>query len=290
MARLIPRRTKVTTQFFKGLTLVDGVIILAFMVVLALVLLSDFALRTRLILSATIIMLAVVMFLNIAPETRTYHALGSLFGFLFGVKKFTKQKHATRKSVNALMPYVGILEQNYDEKTKVGIIDYKEYFGVAIEIKSIEFYMLSLVRQDAYIAAVDNAIKSLSTEQTAAIFKFSRPMVLDRYIDKECRKKDEILQNIANGVTKEEEAIPRIEIVESRINSLDAMNVDKEFPIMKDHMYLVVFAKSVRPLLSSINFIANTIEGNTNNVMTCKVLDRKQTAVFLKNYYTSSFD
>lgn len=290
MARLIPRRTKVTTQFFKGLTLVDGVIILGFMVVLALVLLSDFALRTRLILSATIIMLAVVMFLNIAPETRTYHALGSLFGFLFGVKKFTKQKHATRKSVNALMPYVGILEQNYDEKTKVGIIDYKEYFGVAIEIKSIEFYMLSLVRQDAYIAAVDNAIKSLSTEQTAAIFKFSRPMVLDRYIDKECRKKDEILQNIANGVTKEEEAIPRIEIVESRINSLDAMNVDKEFPIMKDHMYLVVFAKSVRPLLSSINFIANTIEGNTNNVMTCKVLDRKQTAVFLKNYYTSSFD
>ena len=290
MARLIPRRTKVTTQFFKGLTLVDGVIILAFMVVLALVLLSDFALRTRLILSATVIMLAVVMFLNIAPETRTYHALGSLFGFLFGVKKFTKQKHATRKSVNALMPYVGILEQNYDEKTKVGIIDYKEYFGVAIEIKSIEFYMLSLARQDAYIAAVDNAIKSLSTEQTAAIFKFSRPMVLDRYIDKECRKKDEILQNIANGVTKEEEAIPRIEIVESRINSLDAMNVDKEFPIMKDHMYLVVFAKSVRPLLSSINFIANTIEGNTNNVMTCKVLDRKQTAVFLKNYYTSSFD
>lgn len=290
MARLIPRRTKVATQFFKGLTLVDGVIILGFMVVLALVLLSDFALRTRLILSATVIMLAVVMFLNIAPETRTYHALGSLFGFLFGVKKFTKQKHATRKSVNALMPYVGILEQNYDEKTKVGIIDYKEYFGVAIEIKSIEFYMLSLARQDAYIAAVDNAIKSLSTEQTAAIFKFSRPMVLDRYIDKECRKKDEILQNIANGVTKEEEAIPRIEIVESRINSLDAMNVDKEFPIMKDHMYLVVFAKSVRSLLSSINFIANTIEGNTNNVMTCKVLDRKQTAVFLKNYYTSSFD
>ena len=34
------------------------------------------------------------------------------------------------------MPYVGILEQQYDEKNKVGIIDYKEYFGVAIEIKS----------------------------------------------------------------------------------------------------------------------------------------------------------
>lgn len=290
MARLIPRRTKVKTEFFKGLTIMDGVIGLFFMILLALVLVSDFNVKLRLILAAVVIMIAIVMFLQIAPETRTYQAIGDLFRYIFGVKKFTKQKHATRKSVNALMPYVGILEQQYDEKTKVGIIDYKEYFGVAIEIKSIEFYMLSLARQDAYIAAVDNALKALSSEQSAAIYKFSRPMVLDSYIMRECGKKDEILQNIANGVMKEEEAVPRIEIVESRINSLDAMNVDKEFPILKDHMYLVVFGKTVRPLLSTVNFITNTIEGGTNNVMSCNVLDRNQTAVFLKNYYTSSFD
>lgn len=290
MARLIPRRTKVKTEFFKGLTIMDGVIGLFFMILLALVLVSDFDVKLRLILAAVVIMVAIVMFLQIAPETRTYQAIGDLFRYIFGVKKFTKQKHATRKSVNALMPYVGILEQQYDEKTKVGIIDYKEYFGVAIEIKSIEFYMLSLARQDAYIAAVDNALKALSSEQSAAIYKFSRPMVLDSYIMRECGKKDEILQNIANGVMKEEEAVPRIEIVESRINSLDAMNVDKEFPILKDHMYLVVFGKTVRPLLSTVNFITNTIEGGTNNVMSCNVLDRNQTAVFLKNYYTSSFD
>lgn len=290
MGRLIPRQTKVQTQFFKGLTLIDGVIVLVAMIFLALALLADFSIKIRLVLAATIIMLTVVMFLNIAPDTRMYQAIGSLFAFLFGVKKFTKQKHATRKSVNALLPYSGILEQNYDENTKVGIIDYKDYFGVAIEIKSIEFYMLSLARQDAYIMALDSAFKALSSEQSAAIYKFSRPMVLDRYIERECRKKDEVLQNIANGVTKEEEAVPRIEIIESRINSLDAMNVDKEFPIMKDHMYLVVYARSVRPLLSTVNFIVNTIEGNTNNVMTCSILDRKKTAVFLKNYYTSSFD
>ena len=290
MARLIPRRTKVKTEFFKGLTIMDGVIGLFFMILLALVLVSDFNVKLRLILAAVVIMVAIVMFLQIAPETRTYQAIGDLFRYIFGVKKFTKQKHTTRKSVNALMPYVGILEQQYDEKNKVGIIDYKEYFGVAIEIKSIEFYMLSLARQDAYISAVDNALKALSSEQSAAIFKFSRPMVLDSYIMRECGKKDEILQNIANGVMKEEEAVPRIEIVESRINSLDAMNVDKEFPILKDHMYLVVFGKTVRPLLSTVNFITNTIEGGTNNVMSCNVLDRNQTAVFLKNYYTSSFD
>ena len=290
MARLIPRKTRVKTEFFKGLTFADAIVIIVFMAFLALVLTSDFSVKIRLILAAAVIMVAVVMFLNISQDTRTYQALGDLFKFLFGVKRFTKQKTATRKSVNALMPFVGILEQNFDEKNQVGIIDYKEYFAIAIEIKSIEFYMLSVARQDAYIASIDNALKALSAEQSAAIYKFSRPMVLDNYIERECQKKDEILENIANGVMKEREAIPRIEIVESRINSLDAMNVDKEFPIMKDHMYLVVFGKSIRPLLSSVNFIVNTIEAGTNNVMTCDVLDRKKCAVFLKNYYTSSFD
>ena len=290
MGRLIPRKTKVETKFFKGLTITDAVIMFVFMGLLALVMLSDFSVVVRLVIAAVLVMLAIVMFLNIAPETRTYQAIGSLISYLFGSKKFTKQKHATKNSVNVLMPYVDILEQNYDEKTKVGIIDYRDYFGVAIEIKSIEFYMLSASRQDAYIAAVDNALKSLSVEQSAAIYKFSRPMVLDSYIDKEIKKKDAILQNIANGVTTEKEAIPRLEIMESRVGALDAMNVDKEFPIMKDHLYLVIFAKSIRPLLSSVNFVVSTIEGNTNNVLTCDILDRKKTAVFLKNYYTSTFD
>ena len=290
MVRLIPRRTKVRTDFFKGLSIIDAVIVLAFMVLLAVVLLSDFSIRLRLVLSAAIVMVAIVMFLNIAPDTRTYQVIIDLFGYLFGVKKFTRTKHITKSSVNALMPYVGILEQDLDEKNKVGIRDYKEYFGVAIEIKSIEFYMLSLSRQDSYIAAVDNALKSLSSEQSAAIFKFSRPLVLDSYINREVKKRDEILQNIVNGVMKEEEAIPRIEVVESRINALDAMNVDKEFPIMKDHMYLTIFAKSIRSLLSTVHFMVNTIEANTNNVMSCKVLNRNETAVFLKNFYTSSFD
>ena len=290
MARLIPRRTKVQTQFIKGLSIIDAVIILVFMVLLALTLSSDFSTKVRLIISAALIMFLVVLFLDISPNTRTYQALADLFVFLFGVKKFTKQKHVTRKSVNALMPYVGILEQEFDQGAKVGVIDYKEYFGAVIEVKSIQFYMLSRVRQDSYIAAIDNALKTLNTEQSAAIYKFSRPMVLDSYIEREIRKKQELLVNVANDVMTEEEAIPRIEIVECRANSLVEMNVDKEFPIMKDHMYIAVFGKSIKGLLGSLSFIANSIEANTNNVMTCTVLDRKGTAVFLKNYYSSTFD
>jgi len=290
MARLIPKKTKVRTEFFKGLTLTDGVILLAALVVLALVLFSDFSTQVRLIIALAVVMVVIIMMLNIAPETRTYALIGDLFKYIFSVKKYTKERKATRKSVNVLMPYVGILEQDYDEKHKVGIIDYKEYFGVVFEIKSIEFYMLSRARQDAYIDTIDNALKSLSTEQSAAIYKYSRPMVLDSYIYNEIQKKDDVLDSVANGASKYEEASPRVEIIESRINSLDAMNVDKEFPIMKDHMYMVIYGKSIRTLLSSMSFMVNTIEGNTNNVMQCEVLDREQVAIFLRNSYVQNFD
>lgn len=291
MVRLIPKKTKVKTQFFKNFSFLDvGIIVLGIVLVALIALNESFSTQIRIGLSIVILAVTVFMLMEIGPETRLYNAVASGFRYLFGVKKFSKLSKKANKNISALIPYAKIIEQDYDENRKIGIIDYKEYYGVAIEIKSIEFYMLSMARQDAYISAIDNALKSLTSEQTAAIYKFSRPMVLDNYIYNECDKRDSVIDNVKNGATKPEEAEPRIDIIDSRISAYDAMNVDKDFPIMKDHMYLAIYGKSIRSLLSTLNFVVNTIEGNTNNVMQCRILDRKQTAVFLKNYYNSSFD
>ena len=290
MGRLIPKKTKIKTEFIKGLTLMDGIILLVALIILALDLFSDLPTMTRLIIAAIVVLTFITLFLRVAPETRTYQMLGDLFKYGFSLKRYKVDKSRTRKSVNSLMPYEGILEQDYDDKHKVGIIDYKEYYGVVFEINSIEFYMLSLARQDSYIATIDNALKALGSEQSAAMYKYTRPMVLDSYIYNEIDKRDEVMKSVKNGFTKPEEAEPRAMIIESRINSLDAMNVDKEFPIMKDHIYMAVFGDNIRSLLSTVNFMVNTIEGNTSNIMQCKVLNRKEVAVFLKNSYTQNFD
>ena len=292
MARLIPKKTKVKTQFFKGFTLTDILIALVALVLVALVIFSNVITNTgaKISIAVAILVVGIFLFIEVSPDTRLYNAVADGFKYFLGVKKFRKMSGKGKKSVANILPYVGILEQDYDEKRKIGIIDYKEYYGAAIEIKSIEFYMLSVARQDAYISAIDNALKSMTSEQTAAIYKFSRPMVLDKYIYNECDKRDAVIQNVKNGATKADEAEPRIEIIDSRISTYDAMNVDKDFPIMKDHMYIAFYSNSIRSLMSTINFVVNTIEGNTNNVVACTILDRKQTAVFLKNYYDSTFD
>ena len=295
MGRIIPKNTKVKTQFFKNYTLTDGLVALVFIILLALDLLSDFSNTIKIVVGLAVLVLGLCMLMTVSPETRTYQVLGDMFRYIFGVKKFKKMGHATSKSVESLMPYVKINEQVNNEGDKfneqrIGIIDYSEYYGVVFEIKPIQFYMLTLSRQNAYINAIDNAIKVLSPDQTAALYKFSRPMVLDSYIENEIQKRDEILENVKNGSTKPAEAKPRIEIVESRINSLDAMNVDKDFPIQKDHYYMAVFGKNVKALLSTIGFMVDSIQGNTNGIIECKVLNRKEVAVFLKNYYDSNFD
>lgn len=291
MARLIPKKTKVKTQFFKGFTLTDILIALVALIVVALLMMNNIMqTNIKIALSIAVLVIAVILFMEVSPETRLYNAVVDGFKYIFGVKKFRKTSGSSKSSIQTLLPYFNIMEQEYDEKRNIGIIDYKDYYGAAIEIKSIEFYMLSVARQDAYINAIDNALKSLTSEQTAAIYKFSRPLVLDNYIYNECDKRDSVIANVKNGVTKPEEAEPRIEIIDSRIATYDAMNVDADFPIMKDHMYLAIYSKSVRNLMSTINFVVNTIEGQTNNVVECKILDRKQTAIFLKNYYDSTFD
>ncbi len=295
MGRLIPKNTRVKTQFFKNFTLMDGVVALVFVILLALTLFAELSLSLKLVIVVAIVIFAVVMLMNLSPETRTYQVIGDMIKFVFGIKKFRKTGHSTNRSVESLLPYVKLNEQILNEGEKyserrIGIIDYADYYGIVFEIKSIQFYMLTLARQNAYIDAFDNALKVLSPDQSASLYKFSRPMVLDSYIESELNKREEILENIKNGSTKPAEAKPRIEIVESRINSLDAMNVDKDFPILKDHMYMVVYGKSVKGLLSTVSFMVDTIHGNTNGVLECEILDRKGVAIFLKNYYDSAFD
>ena len=288
--RMIPKSTKVKTQFFKGINFSDIFVIIFALALVALAMTSVFSLVVRLILSAVVIFITVVLFMSFEPGVRLYKQVGDLIKHLFGINSYKKTKKNSKKNIKNLLPYVGILEQEYDEKRQIGIIDYKEYFGAAVEINSIQFYMLSETRQNAYIDDLENALKTVSPEDLGAIYKFSRPMVFDNYIDNECKKREEILESVRNGTTNINEARPRLEIAEARISNLESMNVDSEFPVYKDHIYLSFFSTNIRNLIQVINFVSSTIESGSSGALECKILDRRQTAVFLKSYYSTNFD
>ncbi len=288
--RMIPKNTKVRVQFFKGINFSDIFVILFALVLIALIMTSTFGLTTRLILSAVVLFITLLLFMKFEPDLRLYKQIGDLFKHIFGVNAYKKTKGKSKKNIKTLLPYVGILEQEYDEKHNIGIIDYKEYFGAAIEVSSIQFYMLSESRQNSYIDTLESALKTISPEDLGAIYKFSRPMVFDNYIDNECKKREDILEGVRNGTTNINEARPRLEIAEARIANLESMNVDSEFPVYKDHLYIAFYCSNIKSLLQVVNFVSSSIESGSGGAMECTILDRKQTAVFLKSYYTTNFD
>ena len=290
MSRMIPKSTKVKVQFFKGLNFSDIFVALFALIILALAWTSGFNTTVKLVVSGVTLFITAALFMSFEPGVRLYKQVGDLFKHFFGINTYKKQKGASKKNVKNLFPYVGILEQEYDEKRQIGIIDYKEYFGAAIEINSIQFYMLAESRQNSYIETLESALKTVSPDDLGAFYKLARPMVFDNYIDNECKKREEILDSVRNGSTNINEARPRLEIAEARIQNLEQMNVDSEFPVYKDHLYMAFYCQNIRSLLQVVNFVASTIESGSGGAMECKILDRKQTAVFLKSYYTINFD
>lgn len=289
-SRMIPKSTKVKVQFFKGMNFSDIFVVLFALILVALAMTSNFAMMTKLIISGVIIFITAVLFMNIETDVKLYKQVGDLFKHIFGINTYKKRKKNSKDNVLGLLPYVGILEQDYDEKRKIGIIDYKEYFGAAIEINSIQFNMLSESKQNSYIETLESAFKTVAAEDMGAIYKFSRPMVFDKYIDNECRKREDILDAVRHGSSKVTEARPRLEIAEARIQNLENMNVDSEFPVFKDHMYIAFYCRNIRSIMTVINFVSSTVEAGSGGMLNCKILDRNATAIFLKSYYTINFD
>lgn len=291
MQRMIPKSTKVKVEFVKGFNFGDIFVILFALVFLALAWTSGFSTMAKLILSGVTILIFSILFMSFEPGIKMYNQLGDLFKHFFGINTYKRtRKGDSNDDVKALFPYIGLLEQDYDERHKIGIIDYKDYFGAAIELNSIQFYLISEVRQNGYIDALESALKTIGTDELGAIYKFSRPMVFDNYIDNECKKREEILDGVRNGTTNINEARPRLEIAEARIQNLEQMNVDSEFPVNKDHLYIAFFCQNIKNLLQVINFAASAIESGTGGAIEPKILDRNQTAIFLKSYYSSNFD
>ena len=131
--RVIPRRIKVKTEFFRNITIGD--IIAAFIgigVALALFL-ANFEFHIWVALAW--LSLAVSMFFPVADGIRLYYTLGYLFRFFAQKKKYTMDAKAENAKIDAIVPFADIIEDRF--------IDYKEYYAQVVEITPLEFGLLN---------------------------------------------------------------------------------------------------------------------------------------------------
>ncbi len=276
--RIIPKKTKVTTELFKGVSILDVIIgMLGAMMCIA-VLTSNLPYKLWIVIGV----LAFFVFLLMPMDDEkvymfVYHLLLHLARPSRVIGKGDKQKPSDI-NVNDITPFTGVEDE---------FICYNgEYFATVIEIPSIEFRFFSESRQNSIIDRnIGAVLRTISGAQTGALVKIDRPVIYDDYIETEKRKIAELKQAFLEDVINEFELTERIGIIYDRISEINRINfADK---VYRPFHYLVFFEEK-KPILSEQT--KNAMVQIRAAGMIPKQLTGKELAIFLKYQYTQIFD
>lgn len=272
--RIIPKNTKVKLQFYKGVTIADVILAIIALGFLALAVSSN--LQAKWIITMVILVVFAPMFIPIG-EIKLYQAVVYGIKYVFSRKSYKKAKHG-KANIGNIVPYASI--ENDMIRQKDGC-----YTGV-IEVKPIEFNMLSEFRQNYFIDTVlSNILKNVGIFQEINIVKLERPIIFDKYISNELTKIQELIQANENTQLSEDEFKSRVNVLEDRINIIDRLNSNEK--VLTSSYYIVLHDIEPKSLKSSLNLISNSLN---NNNLESKQLNDKELALFIKYSYTNDYD
>ncbi len=280
MMRYIPRKTKVKMEFFKGVTLADVIVAAIALAVAAIFIISNLPYKWYIALGWLCIM--AMMYIPVEDGLRLHGTLGLIVRFVAFKKNYNKSevnKRTNRLKIRDIVPYEGIIQDKF--------IDFKEYYGMVIEIKPIEFGLLNEKKQEMVINSFANAIRRIANEQSASIIKVNKALVFDDYITNEDKKYDDLMELQYEGEMTEAEITARSDVFETRVRQLDNMN--KSEKVYKDFFYIVVYDKDMETLESTIDGMVNTL-GNSVVPLVSHKLVGKELPIFLRANYSKFFD
>ncbi len=274
--RIIPKKTRVSMEFFKGIELTDIIIACVGVTLTLFMLLSNLPFRW---IAALILFILFVASIIPVEDEKAYRTIYYAIKYAMSYKTFRKNPEKKGEiPVQGITPFTGISGT---------FIEYGDaYSGIVVEIPSIEFRFLTESRQNQLIDQVYGSILRTVTEtESAAMVKLDRPVLYDSFIRTENQKQEDLKAAFIRGMLSEEELTVRIGIIQDRIKQLDLFN-EKELVYLSHH-YLVFFGKDKSHLESQAEDMLATMG---THGMDCHVLKEQELAVFLKYNYSVIFD
>ncbi len=302
--RIIPKRTKVRMELFKGIELVDVLVAGAGMGLSASLLVSN--LPAHLALSIVTLMITVALVVPIEDD-KGYILIYNLLKYAGRYKVFYKRsvmdgskdepipgtsaeekvrgrKHKKKKShipgmsLEDITPFTGI-DGNY-------IAYGSAYSAVVMSIPSVEFRFYSESRQNSVIDRCFGAIlRTAASDEVISMVKLDQPVIYDSFIESEQTKLEDLKEAYLNGLLTDEELTVRVGIVYDRIRQLE--DFDYKNKVYMPFHYLMFIHKDRSFLQGQIENAISTFAGSN---MICRQLKGEELAVFLKYSYTMEFD
>ena len=274
--RIIPKKTKVAMEFFKGVEIPDVIIGIIGVALSMSVIFSN--LPQRFLIAGGIAILFGASVIPVEGD-KGYMMVYNLLKFLARYRLFEeKTEKKGQPTVKDITPFTGI-DGNF--------IEYGgEYYGIAVNIPDVEFKYYTLNKQNQMIDQVyGSVLRTIFGTESAALVKIDRPILFDSYLKTENRKLDELKEAFINGLLNEEELTTRVGVIMDRKDQIRYLN-DRE-KVYAPFYYLVFFHKDKEMLQSQAE---NMVHVMGSEGMDCKILGEKELAVFLKYNYTVAFD
>ncbi len=274
--RIIPKKTKVAMEFFKGVEVPDVIVgIIGISIVISVVFSN---LPFRFYIGAAVGVLFGASVVPVDGE-KAYMMLYNFLKYLARYRLFQMEpKKKGTPGVKDITPFTGV---------DGPFIEYAgEYYGVAVNIPDVEFKFYTLQRQNQMIDQVfGSVLRTISGTETAALVKIDRPVLYDSFLETEERKIRELEEAFVNGLLNEEELTTRVGIIYDRMEQIRYIN--ERDKVYVPFYYLLFFHKDKDMLMSQAE---NMLQTMNSDDMECHILDEKELAVFLKYNYTINFD
>lgn len=282
MVRVIPRKTKVKSEFIRGVTGVDVILAIIFIAIAIILFLSNFDVGGTNIspwIAIAWCIIAVSMFFKPADDTRFYNTIIFLMRYSVQKKKFVKGADEKKNSIKEMIAYEGVYQDRF--------IDFGQYFAQVIEIQPMFFTLLTEYYQDNVIESFANALRRLTPTQTCSIVKISKPMILDRYIHNENSKYETLYDLQYDGQITQEEIDARAPIFEERVSMYEFLN--RQEKVFKDHFYVVVYDKDREILENTTSGMISAMRSSLNPI-NANVVTGNDLVVFIKSNLGKDFD
>lgn len=304
--RIIPKKTKVNLELFKGISLADFFVAAIGITLAALVLCSNLPFKLYII---TGIIIVFVILLIAVDEDKNYVFLGYIIKH-FSRPSVVKSQYKLDEKLSEDEEDKWEEDNGEDTKGKgkktksakskfgvpdlIAFTDIKEdmihyggkYYCKVIEVSPVEFRFLTESKQDYIIDKVFGAaLRNISENQSLSIVKIDRPIIYDEYIEREHKKIEDISEAFINGVIEEDELRARLDIIYDRIEQTERINYDDK--VYDCFHYICVYDNSPSSVSETMSMIAEQMNQGGINV---KILNTKELAVFLKYNFSTDFD
>lgn len=193
-------------------------------------------------------------------------------------KSASKEKRVEREDMEKIIPFTAIKDSciEYDGK----------YYGAVLEIPPVEFRFLSPYRREnSIVNGLGRVLRNLRGEFSANIVKLERPLLYEKYLQKEYQKLNDLKASFENGMLKEEELQARVEILYDRIEELQKLCGQEK--VIAPFYYLVIYESDKRQLEVQLGTAIDTLRAGE---LECNRLDDRELAIFLKYSNDLDFD